>query len=258
MMACISLLVMFSANHAHAAENSVVDTSLLSKGIVGVQSMSTDGKKLKVAVEKENRIYYYDLPSNGQINYFPLQMKNGDYKVSIYEQIIDNRYKPVLQTSVGLSLKDSNQMFLQSTQNVTWKASMPLVKKAHDLTYRLKGNEDKVKAVYGYVTKRIKYDYVKLKTVKSGYIPNPSNTYKTNKGICYDYSSLFAAMLRSQGIPVKLVTGYSTNVKEFHAWNEVYIKEKKKWVIIDTTVDASRVHPGIYKSAAQYKKLNEY
>ena len=43
-------------------------------------------------------------------------------------------------------------------------------------------------------------------------------------------------MLRSQGIPTKLVKGYSDNVDGYHAWNEVYINEE--WITIDTTLDA--------------------
>ncbi|MDP4162411.1 MAG: transglutaminase-like domain-containing protein [Bacillota bacterium] len=266
-LALLSFLVFLAPYYASSADAAVnlqgkVDTSNLAKGIVGVKYTSTQGKKVKVAVEKENKIYYYDLPNNGTVNYFPLQMQNGTYKISIYEQTKDNQYMPVQQTAVGLQMKNQFQMYKQSTQNVNWNATMLPIKKAHDLTYKLKTDEAKVMAIYGYITKNVKYDYVKLKNVKSGYLPNVVTTYKTNKGICYDYSSLFAAMLRSQGIPAKLVTGYSKNVKEFHAWNEVYIQELKRWVIIDTTIDASAIQrhlkPSVFKPASQYKKTNEY
>jgi len=36
-------------------------------------------------------------------------------------------------------------------------------------------------------------------------------------------------MLRSVGVPAKMVKGYTTNFKEYHAWNEVYVNDK--WYI---------------------------
>ena len=47
-------------------------------------------------------------------------------------------------------------------------------------------------------------------------------TLSTKKGICFDYASLTAAMLRSIGIPAKLAIGYSASVR--HAWIDVYIQ----------------------------------
>ena len=55
-------------------------------------------------------------------------------------------------------------------------------------------------------------------------------------------------MLRSEAIPTKLVTGYSSNLSAFHAWNEVYTKETgwialngiyfdgEKWRLMDSTI----------------------
>lgn len=79
-------------------------------------------------------------------------------------------------------------------------------------------------------------------------------------GICYDYSALFAGMLRSLGIPTKLVKGYKNDMREYHAWNEVLVGEN--WVIIDTTYDAAlnsqKNKPNMYKSTSEYSKQREY
>lgn len=42
-------------------------------------------------------------------------------------------------------------------------------------------------------------------------------------GICFDYASLGAAMLRSVGIPARIVTGYVSPNDFYHAWIMVYI-----------------------------------
>lgn len=45
-------------------------------------------------------------------------------------------------------------------------------------------------------------------------------------------------MLRSQGIPAKLVKGNAPkNAAGYHSWNEVHGETKKAWVVIDTTYD---------------------
>ncbi len=45
----------------------------------------------------------------------------------------------------------------------------------------------------------------------------------TGKGICLDYASLMTALLRSQGVPAKLVVGYAGSA--YHAWISVYLAE---------------------------------
>ena len=73
-------------------------------------------------------------------------------------------------------------------------------------------------AVYDYMVKNIQYDTKKAASVQNGYLPSPDETLKTGKGICFDYASLAAAMLRSEGIPCKLITGY-VGEETYHAWN---------------------------------------
>jgi hypothetical protein len=81
--------------------------------------------------------------------------------------------------------------------------------------------------------------------------PDVDEILKSNKGICFDYASLMAAMLRSLDIPAKLVTGYSSKLSVFHAWNEVYTEETGwmklnemyfdgfEWKLMDSTIASS-------------------
>ena len=84
-----------------------------------------------------------------------------------------------------------------------------------------------MKKVYNWVIKYFSYDYNKARTVKAGYLPELDTIYNKKKGICFDYAATMTAMLRSQGVPVKLVIGYTG--KEYHAWINVYSK-KKGWI----------------------------
>ncbi|MGN7382731.1 transglutaminase-like domain-containing protein [Paenibacillus sp. SAFN-117] len=75
--------------------------------------------------------------------------------------------------------------------------------------------------------------------------------------MCYGYSSLFAAMLRSVGIPAKLVMGHSQYVTEYHAWNEVYLNNE--WVTIDTTIDSGKSNAAaVYKNSDKYEAMRVY
>lgn len=60
--------------------------------------------------------------------------------------------------------------------------------------------------------KTLTYDKKKAQTVQSGYLPNVDQVLASKTGICFDYAALMTAMLRSQGIPTKLVVGYTGNV----------------------------------------------
>ena len=74
--------------------------------------------------------------------------------------------------------------------------------------------------------------------------PYLNKIYKKKKGICFDYAAVMTAMLRSQGVPTKLIVGYTGNA--YHAWINVYSKKKgriskmiyfngKKWKLMDPT-----------------------
>jgi transglutaminase-like putative cysteine protease len=113
-----------------------------------------------------------------------------------------------------------------------------------DIIKGVKSDNQATESVFIYVTGHVTYDYDKAKNVQSGYIPDPDETLKTGKGICFDYASLMTSMLRSQGIPCELIVGYAD--KDYHAWIGVYAKESGeianiiefkngKWNLMDAT-----------------------
>ena len=56
------------------------------------------------------------------------------------------------------------------------------------------------------------------------------------KGICYDFSHLYAALCRSQNIPCYVVDGDKRdNAQYHHTWNRVYFDNS--WWNIDVTFD---------------------
>ena len=119
-------------------------------------------------------------------------------------------------------------------------------------------DEELIQLYYNYVVTNIKYDYDKIQNLDYSYLPSNDATLVSGTGICYDYSSLLASMLRSQGIPTKLVKGYTSWTSVYHAWNEIYLA----WVIVDTTYDSylylrDRTYT-FEKSAEVYSKTKEF
>ena len=85
------------------------------------------------------------------------------------------------------------------------------------------------------------------------------------EGVCIEYTTLFAAMARSLGIPTRVIIGYAYDDKENawigHAWNEVYLG---KWVPVDATwlevgqVDAVHIETGRYLDNETLSATNAY
>jgi transglutaminase-like putative cysteine protease len=239
------------------SSESNVDTSDINKGIIRVHFDNIQ-KKMKVQINKDNMKYNYDY---GENNIFPLQLGNGKYIISFYEFIKDKSYRLFKQESVMLQLNNENDIYLYPIQLVYWDDSMQAIKVGKELTKHKKKDLDKTKEIYKYIISKISYDVDKADTVESGYIPKIDQVLKEGKGICYDYSVLFAAMLRSNGIPTKLLMGYYNNSSVYHAWNQVYIKDERRWITLDTTQDSfnKRVIKNFYvKDENKYKVVKYY
>ncbi len=216
----------------------------------------------KLTIEKGGKKYSYNLSRGREYESFPLQMGSGEYRINILESVGGDRYKIVSSDTYNFNINNANRVYLNSVQNINWNTSMKAIKKAEELTRGLSGDEAKIKAIYEYIISNFSYDHAKLAKLTYAYLPDIEQMYTSRKGICYDYSSIFAAMLRSIGIPTKLVKGYTPSVQGYHAWNEVYIKSTGKWVIIDTTADAqyrlTKKSFSMIKQAGTYQKVNEY
>ena len=226
----------------------------LESGLVSVQVSEITSTKLLFLVEKDGQRYSYPIVDT-DINSFPLQLGNGTYTVRLMQNIEGSSYRELSKTTVSLNLGDSNTVYLNSIQDIEWSDDQLAVLKAKSLTKGLTTDEQKVKSIYNYITKNYKYDYAKAKSVTSGYFPNVDSIFAKQTGICYDYASVFAAMLRSVDVPTKLVKGYSVPTKEvYHAWNEVLVNGT--WKVIDTTVDSAFVQAG--KSVSLYKATKDY
>ncbi|MDF2925274.1 MAG: transglutaminase [Paenibacillaceae bacterium] len=259
LLVAVMLAAAFPAAALAAAQTSSTawfDAAKLGQGVIGINYKSTGTARVKLMVTKGTASYTYDLAADGTEEFFPLQLGNGSYKVAVLENTAGNKYKSIYSKSVELTLKNANAVYLGDIQNISWSKAELTVQKAAELTKNLASDSDKVKAIYEYVIGAIDYDQNLAVSVATGYIPDVDDVLTAGKGICYDYASLFAAMARSVGIPTKLMMGTSDYVKEYHAWNEVYVGDK--WVVVDTTIDAASGKGQLAKDADKYKAVKFY
>jgi hypothetical protein len=206
----------------------VIDHSNTKDGYVMVKYAETAPQaSLRVMIDGpgEER-YMYSLKPDG-FEVFPLSTGSGTYTVGVYEQVEGNRYALAAEVTANVALEDEFAPFVRPNQYVDYSADSGAVHKAAQLIQGAGGVVQKVSAVYNYVINEISYDTALAATIREGalgeYLPDIDAVLEQKRGICFDYAALMAAMLRCQGIPVKLVVGYAGEA--YHAWLSVYSAE---------------------------------
>ena len=258
----VLLLVLLVAEGGAAREVAAIDTGQAHQGLLVVEYAAVPKGALRLTVEnqsREARRYVYHLEP-GVRERFPLQLGNGQYLVTVLEQVEGNMYRPLYQETFTVQLAGEQVVYLQPIQNIPWDRAGSVVARARELVAGAGSETEKVQRIYDYLVQNMTYDYEKLDRLSAGYLPDLEATLRTRRGICYDFASLFAAMLRSQGIPTKLVMGYAPGVSEYHAWNEVYLDGR--WQVIDVTSDIQLAAAGrpysMIKDGSAFVKDREY
>lgn len=209
-----------------SGDGAEIDYSNTTQGYVMVRFAEPCQQRLKVQVKGPTTTYTYNLTPQ-QWTAFPLSDQNGTYQIVVYRNVVDTRYAAVLSLSAEVTLEDDFAPFLHSNQYVNFDEAPNAVAKAAELTGGITEPLGKVQAVYDYVVGNVSYDYELASSVTSGYLPELDAVLEKMSGICFDYASLMTGMLRSQGIPAKLVVGYAGDI--YHAWISVW-SEETGWV----------------------------
>ncbi|MDR1066164.1 MAG: transglutaminase-like domain-containing protein [Clostridiales bacterium] len=251
-----ALFTLIPARSLFASAN--IDVSKASKGVVSVQYSGDLSKGIKVVVEKSGDKYIYAL-KNADKNNYPLQMGAGNYVISVMENVSGNSYRPLGSKSVSVADIDEMALYTSSISVIDFASSKSAIPYFDKLADGVTG-VDKINAIYEDIVKGYSYDFDKAKKVQTDYVPVIDDTFKVKKGICYDYSSLFSGALRQQGVPTRMVFGYAPNVKQYHAWSEVYTDGE--WRVVDTTSDSqlakAKAKYTFAKDASKYKAVKIY
>lgn len=243
-----------------------LDASSINKGYI-LLSYSGNASKVRMLITCPNgNVYNYLIPLDKQYGVYPLTEGSGIYNIAVYENVYDDQYAELFAKNVDVSIIDDKSVYLYPNEYIDFNESTKAVAKGSELAKGASTDLDVVASVYHYITENISYDYDKAETVKSGYVPVVDETLSTNSGICFDYASLMATMLRTQRIPTRLEMGYVGDL--YHAWISVYIEDVgwidniiefdgKNWRLMDPTLasyaDKSTIKDYMKNSDTKYK-----
>ncbi|WP_256759787.1 transglutaminase domain-containing protein [Cohnella sp. WQ 127256] len=168
---------------------------------------------------------------------------------SLYREVATE----VIRPATGNLIEDQLPVFAQamsSELDQLWQkrydvidAELPkdIVQAAISVTANKTGDEEKARALYEWVGSRITYDDDKVRAYEDEndwWEQDPEQTFTTRRGVCIDYSRLYASMARAVDLDVRVITGLGYDGRGgygAHAWNEVYLSEQGRWVSLDST-----------------------
>jgi len=231
----------------------LIDERKKDKGFIKVLVNVKENNKFKLRITKSNTVLNYDVPLKTTIK-IPIQLGNGIYLVELFQNIVGTQYIKLFEGNIKVMWGEDTDAFLCSNEIINFDASTSISDLLQKVTAGQTDSPSKIVAIYNYVIKNMTYDYDKINHIDSFYIPNIDGILKIKSGICYDYSVVFAAMLRKSNVPAKLITGYRSDMKEYHAWNEVWIDSG--WKTVDTTWDSVLMRCG--KTCYMVKDSNLY
>ena len=260
-------LTSYNDEAAQKGRGCSIDASHAEDGYIMAAATSENGLKLSMICNGKSN--YFDMPNNGKPAAFPLLNGNGNYLVRIMENIGGNNYIQLFSLSCTVNLSSDLAPYLRPNAFCDYNETSACVALAKQLVANASSQVEAANAIYSWVSKNISYNKTKAEelTKVTGYLPNPDETLAAKSGICFDYASLTAAMMRSVGIPTKIVTGYVTSTGIYHAWNMVYLDgrwvtnsfviDANQWGRIDTTFAAAGM-PGIAADGEGYEDKFTY
>lgn len=239
----------FDASAAQGENGALIDASRASDGYVGVSA--TSSARLKLQVVSGQASCNFDIPQDGTAIICPLSFGNGDYTFRVMQNTSGNNYVELYSTSADVTLSSEFAPFVRPNVYCNYTSSSACVAKARDLVKDASNQAEALEDVCTWIVDNVTYDDAKAAQLKdaTGYVPNPDSTLASGTGVCFDYASLGAAMLRSQGIPTRIVTGNVSPNNIYHAWIMVNIDGTWKsaqfsvkantWSRVDLTFAAS-------------------
>ena len=125
---------------------------------------------------------------------------------------------------------------------------------------------DMAKAIESHLQREYGYS---LEMKASGPDPLADFLFNVKTGHCEYFSTAMTVLLRTHGIPARVVNGflpgeynetagaYTVRQSDAHSWVEVYFPETRSWVTFDPTPSAGRIEPVRTGLAAQLQKYGE-
>jgi len=205
-----------------------LDYSMLEKGLVFVSADNIKPEKLRISFYKNTS----DVQSCSRIfkeGYYPLINGTGIYYLQIFVESTAETFSGIAITSFSAEF-DEIELFKYSNFAATYHEDSPLAQKAYTVTKDLDNDHEKAAEIARVIRIRFVYDIEYSDLAEE--VGDCDLFYERNGGVCYHFSALFSAMMRSIGIPTREVRG-SLEFEEglYHSWNEYY--SDGEWRTVD-------------------------
>ena len=246
----------------YSNDDALIDASNSSQGYLMIRLKKAMGGSYRILVNADdiNVRYTFQLNSSGNYEVIPLTEGSGKYTVNVLKVTSAGKGTVMFKQSLSVSVADSFLPFLTPNQFCMYDAGSSCVALSSKLCGGNKDTIAKTAAIYDYVINNISYVST-AENGANGYIPVPDTVLANKSGICFDYASLMAAMLRSQKIPTKVVVGYAGDI--YHAWISVYVDgsgwidgyiyfDGNSWNRMDPTFAASAKDDADYKNTVDF------
>ncbi len=246
----------------YSNDDALIDASNSSQGylMIRLKKAMSGSYRILVNADDINVRYTFQLNSSGNYEVIPLTEGSGKYTVNVLKVTSAGKGTVMFKQSLSVSVADSFLPFLTPNQFCMYDAGSSCVALSSKLCGGNKDTIAKTAAIYNYVINNISYVST-AENGANGYIPVPDTVLANKSGICFDYASLMAAMLRSQKIPTKVVVGYAGDI--YHAWISVYVDgsgwidgyiyfDGNSWNRMDPTFAASAKDDADYKNTVDF------
>ena len=246
----------------YSNDDALIDASNSSQGylMIRLKKAMSGSYRILVNADDINVRYTFQLNSSGNYEVIPLTEGSGKYTVNVLKVTSAGKGTVMFKQSLSVSVADSFLPFLTPNQFCMYDAGSSCVALSSKLCGGNKDTIAKTAAIYDYVINNISYVST-AENGANGYIPVPDTVLANKSGICFDYASLMAAMLRSQKIPTKVVVGYAGDI--YHAWISVYVDgsgwidgyiyfDGNSWNRMDPTFAASAKDDADYKNTVDF------
>ncbi len=214
----------------------LVDASGAPNGYFFAAVSYNTNHRLKLRVIKDGTTFTYDLKTDTSYELFPLQLGTGYYEIHLYENVSGKKYAMAGSLGIYVTMENQDAPFLVPNQYISYTKASEAVAKADEICAG-KGEKDAYDAVCKFMSTSFVYDFIKAVTIKPGMLPDIDGSYAKKMGVCQDLSAITCAMLRTQGIPARMIIGYADS--QYHAWTTAKVNGKD--IFFDPTAAISAI-----------------
>lgn len=255
-------ILCFSAA-ASAAYSVGFSTSSIQITSPSSSGFSCDGNLTIEGKSGLERVWFCVRGPAGELSTYPADVWNGSFKLDIQLRFGPGKYTIWAGDNStrfdGKIRFELNNELEKDTRYISPSAYVDSDDQSVvDLVYQIvtpqMSETEKLKAIHDWVAGNIAYDYDAFLAGDTTLVP-ASQTIKSGKGVCRDYSFVVAALARAAGLQAKVVHGQTWEssgwTSQSHAWNEVYADGR--WVTIDATWDAGYIQNNSFVAALSNK-----